>query len=157
MHIASFVHNSVVKYVFLYISIMKEYFFAGVVLSILLLVGCQTLISKEYPGKDWQYHVKTDKVGENRGIQWGYLFYKGRELESYFNTVVIQKTRYDFTIKTETPGDWIWVKRENIEAYLDPSKMYALISKYKISRILDGNEDLSPFRVRMGFAFGRRF
>ena len=59
--------------------------------------------------------------------------------------------------RTETPGDWIWVKRENIEAYLDPRKMYSLISKYKISRILDGNDDLSPFRVRMGFGFGRLF
>jgi hypothetical protein len=173
---------------------------AGVVLAMLFLLGCQTLVSKEYPGVDWQYHIKTDNVGENRGIKWGYLFYKGRELKSYFNIVVIRETRYDFTIKTEeseaggfwinakhvtpllsddqriskeefkrgwylaglnqrradTPGDWIWVKRENIEAYMDPRRMYSLISKYKFSRILDGGENRSPFRVRMGFGFGRR-
>jgi hypothetical protein len=173
---------------------------AGILFAILILMGCQTLVSKEFPAADWQYQVKTDKVGERRGVQWGYLFYKGRELKSYFNTIVLDQTRYDFTINTEksqyggfwineehqtpiaantqgikaeefkrgwylasldqkkadTPGDWVWVKRENIEAYVDPSKIYSLVGKYKISPILDGDEDSSPFQLRMGFGFRRR-
>lgn len=103
---------------------MKDYFLfsiltpmlraAGAVLSMFFLLGCQTLVSKEYPGVDWQYHIKTDKVGEKRGIQWGYLFYKGRELKSYFNTVVIQETRYDFTIKTEeSEAGGFWMRMQN--------------------------------------------
>jgi hypothetical protein len=174
---------------------------AGAIFAIVLLIGCQTLVSKEYPAADWQYQIKKDSVGEKRGVPWGYLFYRGRELKSYFNTVVIKQTRYDFTIKTEesevggfwinpehvtpesqstegigeeefkrgwylagldqkrtdTPDDWIWIRRENIEAYVDPRKMYSLISKYKISQILeDDDENISPFQIRMGFGFSRR-
>ncbi len=194
----------------LYISSMKDYYSnrlpelvsrgAGMIFAILILMGCQTLVSKEFPAPEWQYQIKTDKVGEKRGVQWGYLFFKGRELKSYFNTVVIDQTRYDFTINTEnlpaggfwinaehitpksssmqgieaeefkrgwylasldqkkadTPGDWIWVKRENIEAFLDPGRIYSFVSKYKISPIVGGDKDSSPFQLRMGFGFLRR-
>ena len=70
MYIVSFVHNSVTC------PIDRNqwgqelrFFLAGVILATLFLLGCQTVVSKEYPGMDWQYHVKTDKVGEKRGIQ----------------------------------------------------------------------------------------
>jgi hypothetical protein len=167
------------------------------VLLAALLMGCQTLVTQEHPAENWQYQIKADRVGEKRGIPWGYLFYKGRELKSYFSTLVISDTRYDFTINTEesdfggyrvnkeytdqssqaterigeeemkkgwylagleqrklsTPDYWIWVKRQNVEAFLDPSSIYSFLKKYNISAIVGGDKEEPSIGLRVGFGF----
>jgi hypothetical protein len=136
-------------------------------------------------------------VGDRRGVEWGYLFYKGRELKSYFETIVIDDLRYDFRIFTEdrtfsgyveneeykpkeastekdlsreemklgwytaalherrrgTPDNWVWIKRQNLEAFLNPKDLYGFVKRYKLSTII---EDENEARKKIGFGFSLR-
>jgi hypothetical protein len=48
-----------------------------------------------------------------------------------------------------TPIDWIWVKRENLEAFVDPDRLYKFINKYGL--IPDADRQEPPFQFRLTF------
>jgi hypothetical protein len=52
--------------------------------------------------------------------------------------------------RQDTPADWIWVKRENLEAFVDPDRLYNFINKYELIPKVDEREP----PVRFLFSFG---
>ena len=174
---------------------------------VMALTGCQTTVVKDKPdqAEDWTYAVRIARVGERQGGEWGYLFYRGREVLSFFESIVIDGTRYDYVIREskgefggyrrrgETPGGegetgpetagdgitpeqlergwylagpvdrrlgtpehWVWVKRLNIEAFVDPSQIGRFTRTFDISPIIDEEYDRDEVRFHLGFGFGRR-
>ncbi|MFP4431433.1 MAG: hypothetical protein ACLFPV_09300 [Spirochaetaceae bacterium] len=55
--------------------------------------------------------------------------------------------------RSGTPGDWVWVKRLNVEAFVDPSHMSRLADSLDLYPI-DGNTEDEP---RSGVSLGIRF
>lgn len=55
--------------------------------------------------------------------------------------------------RQDTPADWIWVKRENLEAFVDPDKLYLFINKYELTPEPEKGEPPVQFR----FIFESRF
>ena len=51
--------------------------------------------------------------------------------------------------RQDTPEDWIWVKRENLEAFVDPDKLYRFINRYELIQAPEERE--SP--VQFGLFF----
>jgi hypothetical protein len=49
--------------------------------------------------------------------------------------------------RQDTPADWIWVKRENLEAFVKPDKVYTFIDKYKLNPKPENQE--APFSFRL--------
>jgi len=54
--------------------------------------------------------------------------------------------------KRNTPADWIWVERENLEAFVDPDRLYRFINKYQIAPKVEESEP--PFQFRFSFETG---
>jgi hypothetical protein len=52
--------------------------------------------------------------------------------------------------RRDTPADWIWVKRENLEAFVDPDRLYRFINKYEL---IPNVEEQEP-SIRFRFSFG---
>lgn len=55
--------------------------------------------------------------------------------------------------RADTPADWIWVKRENLQAFVDPDRLYRFLNKYEL--IQNAEENQPP--IRFQFSFGSRF
>ncbi len=51
--------------------------------------------------------------------------------------------------RQDTPADWIWVKRENLEAFVDPDRLYNFINKYELIPKVEEREP--PVRFRFSF------
>lgn len=52
--------------------------------------------------------------------------------------------------RTGTPEDWIWVRRENLEAYLNPGRLHAFASHYRLAEMHEAREP----RVQFMFSYG---
>jgi hypothetical protein len=55
--------------------------------------------------------------------------------------------------RSGTPAQWIWVKRENIEAFVDPDKLYRFSTKYGL--IPESDQQKPP--IQFGLRFGATF
>jgi uncharacterized protein YceK len=175
---------------------MKKYL--PLLLLVVLLAGCASMISRETPdsAKIWRHEIQVARLGLQRGVPWGTLYYRGRELPDYFDSLVIGATGYRFLVppndgtlgvsaeavragaatsggyqvdsgytpatsassvrigaadldrgwylagphqrKQGTPDSWVWVKRQNLEAFLDPSAVGRFAQAYRLSSILRG-------------------
>ena len=173
--------------------------FALSVLLVLMLSGCQSIDTIEYPDAEgrWRYRVEVTKPGTEEEGRRAHLSYRGKELAGYFSTVIIGETKYDYTIrinpsdfsgyvkdpdysppdptnragledeekkrgwdfapadqrKKDTPADWIWVKRENLEAFVDPDRLHRFLTTYEL---IPSVEEQEP-PVRFRFSFGASF
>jgi hypothetical protein len=51
--------------------------------------------------------------------------------------------------RQNTPDSWIWVKRENLEAFVDPDKLYRFVKRYDLIQAPEEQE--SPFQFGLFF------
>ena len=58
--------------------------------------------------------------------------------------------------RDETPSDWVWVKRQNLESYLNPKNLYEFVKRYRLSTIIDEDDDDDRTPFRLGFSFRQR-
>jgi hypothetical protein len=52
--------------------------------------------------------------------------------------------------RSGTPAQWIWVRKENIEAFVDPDKLYRFSTRYGLIPESDQQEPSYQFRLRFG-------
>ncbi len=180
-----------------------------------VLSGCASVVSRSIvdPDRHWKHEVKLANLGAKRGTSWGVLYYRGRELPSYFDSLIISGSRYDYHLpadpgepggyqpderhaalgvssapssaapsaapasaapinpmdlnrgwylagpqerKSGTPEEWVWVKRQNLEAFLDPAALNRFARAYRLSALPRGEsrpgEDTLPNPVWAGVA-----
>ncbi len=198
-------------YEYTYTDQVREITFSSILmLSLLLIPGCASIVSEEYPDPDerWRYEIRLTRKGTAREGEWGRLAYRGRELPSWFSTIVISGRRFDYLIRKEpadflgyrqiddsageeepvrtphddpddihrpdpisereldrgwywadfaerkagTPPDWVWIRRENLSAYVDPAELREFADEYELGPILR-EEDLPRSGVNLGLSF----
>ena len=50
-----------------------------------------------------------------------------------------------------TPHDWVWVRRENLAAYLNPGRMHAFARHYQLAEMHEAREPRFQFMFSYGF------
>ena len=174
------------------------------VIPLVSLAGCTTVRTRERPDprEDWVYTVRSGARRASEDLLYGELRYRGSVLPSYFSSVVIGTSRFNYSIRTpvepfrgyrrdldfelpadaaeytdaaeyadaaepgpendtvdlftrrdrnrgwyfgalhqrrrETPSWWIWVRRENLEAFLDPNRIEEFVRRYHLEPISPG-------------------
>jgi hypothetical protein len=59
--------------------------------------------------------------------------------------------------RTGTPENWVWVRRLNLEAFVNPGRLREFASKFDLSTIIDEEYERDSVRMGLGFGFSARF
>lgn len=152
----------------------------GVFLS-MFMSSCASIRTRERPDprQNWVYTVRAGSRATEADPRFGALRYRDNVLGSYFSSLVISESRFDFMIrypeepfrgyrrdldfeppeqhseevftrrdhnrgwyfaaldqrKRDTPDWWIWVRRENLEAFINPDRIDEFVGQYRLGEI----------------------
>ena len=172
---------------------------AVLLLIIITFICCKTFETIETLDleKHWTYKIEITKPGTGSEGKLGHLYYRGKEIKSYFNSIIINDIEYDYFIRKDiqdfgghiedkehisdisysglkienddiilgwyfadssekrqdTPRNWVWIKRENLKAFINPDKIDSFINNYELMPIIKGIEKL----VNVRFEFTKTF
>jgi hypothetical protein len=71
-----------------------------ILLCSIILFSCKTDDNKVSKAGYWGYSIEITNKGTRSEGQWGHLFFKGKEVKGYFQSIVADTTRYDYKERT---------------------------------------------------------